>query len=255
MSVVDAHFDPATQEELVVWSAGEDIVARFRERQGRGQVSKSSWYRLGGKELGFASGYDDIKAIKIIQRGSGQAIITSRHNGQLYLLSAERDRFGECIAKLTPGFDSSSDSQKPLEQETTNSLDVLDDGRKRLLAAAERSCLRIYELPDGDITETNPLTAYDVGDSARLGGARWMEQGKSIALALSGTQDPLRYLALTPSGWTLHAAAKSERVAQEFDIKYDRTISSNSLEPVRRHAGAKGAASLLLSSWKDGTIR
>ncbi|KAK4242802.1 hypothetical protein C8A03DRAFT_29035 [Achaetomium macrosporum] len=261
MSVVDGHFDPATQEELVVWSAGEDIVARFRERRGHGKLSKTSWHRLSGKELGFASGYDDIKAIKIVQRGSGQAIITSRHNGQLSLLSAERDRFGECTAKFTPGFDSSRESRKPLEQETANSLDVLDDGHKGLLAAAERSCLRIYELPEGDITEMTPLTTYNMGDaaftsnSARLGGARWMEQGESIALALSGTEDPLRYLALTPSGWTLHAAAKSERIAKEFDIKYERTICPNSLEPVQRHAGAKGATSLLLSAWKDGTIR
>ncbi|KAK3303274.1 uncharacterized protein B0T15DRAFT_568923 [Chaetomium strumarium] len=255
MSVVDAHFDPATQEELVVWSAGEDIVARFRERRGRGEMSRTSWHQLRGQELGFASGYDDIKAIKIVQRGGGQAIITSRHNGQVSLLSAERDRFGECIAKFIPGLDLSSEPRKPLEQETTNSLDVMDIGRKRLLAAAGRSCLRIYELPDGDATETKPLTTHDVGDSVRLGGARWMEQRECIALALSGTRDPLRYLALTPSGWTLHAAAKSERVAQEFGVKYDRTISPNSLEPVRRHAGTKGAASLLLSSWKDGTIR
>ncbi|KAK4158339.1 hypothetical protein C8A00DRAFT_39321 [Chaetomidium leptoderma] len=261
MSVVDAHSDPASQEELVVWGAGEDIVARYRERQGRGRVSKTSWHKLSGKELGLSGGYDDVKTIKVVNHASGRAIITGRHNGQLSLLSAEPERFGERIAQFGPAVESSANSQQLSEQETISSLDILDSGNRRLLVAAGKSSLKIYGLPEDGAVEMAPVTTYDLkesvlaSDSARLGNAKWMENGESIALASVGSNQPLSYLALTPSGWSHHAAAKSERVEKEFSIKYDRTICPNSLEPVHLHSGAKRGTSLLLSSWKDGTIR
>lgn len=254
-SVVDAHFDPSTQQELVVWGAGEDIVARYRERRGRGQVSKTSWHQLDGKKLGLNVGYDDVKAVKIVKHSSGRAIITGRHNGKLSLLSAEPGRFGERITQFVPS------SVPPPELEPINSLDVLQNGSQSLVAAATKSAVRIYNPPEDDTTEMAPVHTYDLRDSivtsssTRLCRARWMEQGQSLALALTGCSDPLRYLALTPSGWSHHAAAKNADLERQFDIKFDRTICPNSLEPVHRQAGAKGGTSLLLSAWRDGTCR
>lgn len=261
MSVVDAHIDPASQEELVVWGAGEDIVARYRERQGRGKVSKSSWHKLDGKELGLSVGYDDVKTIKIVKHGSRPAIIAGRHNGQLSLLSAEPGHFGDRITTFgpTPGLD--ANAQHVFAQETINSLDILDNGSTRLLAAAARSSVRIYGLPEPGEAEVAPLTIYDLKENlvtakwARLGNAKWMENGETMALGLVGCEDTLRYLALTPTGWTHHLAAKSERIEKEFSIKYDHTICPNSLEPVNLHSGAGRGTSLLLSSWRDGTVR
>ncbi|KAJ4293937.1 hypothetical protein N0V88_005451 [Collariella sp. IMI 366227] len=258
MAVVDAHYDPIIQEELVVWGAGEDVVARYRERQGRGKVSKTTWCRLDGKELGLTVGYDDVKTIKVVEHGNGRAIITGRHNGQLSLLSAEPDNFGQCIAQFGPVPKNTPQYSEP---EAINSLDITDNGSKRLLAAATKSTLRIYGIPWAGDVEAEPLTTYNlregtvISSSERLGGARWMEQGETIALAVSGSKDALRYLSLTPTGWSQHVAAKSERVEREFAVKYDRTISPNSLEPVYMHSGAKRGTSLLLSSWRDGTIR
>jgi hypothetical protein len=261
MSVVDAHYDPASQEELVVWGAGEDIVARYRQRQGPGKVSKTSWQKIDGRELGLSGGYDDVKTVKVVKHSSGRAMLTGRHNGQLSLLSTEPARFGEHIAHFSPGPDQDIHSQQPLEQETINSLDVLHSGRRTLIAAAAKSSLRVYEVPEEDVLEVAPVMTYDLKESilgsssARLGNARWMENGESIALALVGCKDPLRYLSLTPTGWSHHTAAKSKRVEEEFSIKYDRTICPNSLEPVHFHPGARQGTSLLLSSWRDGTIR
>jgi hypothetical protein len=260
--VVDADFDPRTQQELVVWGAGEDIVARYRQRQGRGRASKTSWHRSDGKALGLSVGYDDVKAIKIFKHGSGQAMITGRHNGQLSLLSAEPDRFGERIAQFGPVPDPSINSQRSSEQDTINSLDVLHNGTRNLLAAATKSYVRIYGLSEDDAAEMNPLTTYDLkeGDlasnsAARLVCAKWMEEGESIALGLVGCKDPLRYLALTPSGWVHHTAAKSERVRKEFGGKHNGIVCPNSLEPVHLHSGARRGTSLLLSAWRDGTVR
>ncbi|SPQ26840.1 45b7c5c2-88fa-460a-b871-072a49cfd959 [Thermothielavioides terrestris] len=261
MSVIDAHFDPASQQELVVWGAGEDVVARYRQRRGPGRASQTSWHRLDGEDLGLRAGYDDIKTIKIVAYGGGLALIAGRYNGQLSLLSADPARFGECIAQFGAAANPDFDSHRASARETINSLDVLDTGGSRLLAAAAESSVRIYELPEGDPMDTAPVTIYDLKDdaltssSAKLGRARWMEQGASIALALVCSKDPLRYLSLSPAGWSLHAAAKSERVAREFNISYDRTIAPNSLEPVYLHPGARRGTSLLLSAWRDGTIR
>lgn len=261
MSVVDAHLDLATRQELVVWGAGEDIVARYRERQGPGKVSKTSWQKLEGGKLGLSGGYDDVKTIKIVKHGNGRAIVAGRHNGVLSFLSAEPDRFGEHIAQFISATDSGINTRQLSEPGTINALDVVNSSKGTLVAAASKTDLRIYDLPGDDFVEIPPSASYDLKErdlmpsSARLGGAKWMGDGESIALALVGCKDPLRYLALTPTGWSHHAVGKSRRMEEEFNIGSDRTISPNSLEPVYLHSGAKRGTSLLLSSWKDGTIR
>ncbi|KAK4199767.1 hypothetical protein QBC40DRAFT_175597 [Triangularia verruculosa] len=258
-SVVDAHFDPATHQELVVWGAGEDVVARYRERQGGGKPSKSSWHRINGKELGFKAAYDDVNSIKIISHHTGRAIVTGRHNGTLSLISAEPDHFGEPISELkfTPSY--ATDTTDTSEPDNVSSLDVLQHGGKTRIAAATRNSLLIYDLPEDNASELEPSATFDLKteifslNSSRLSRARWMEQGETIALALSGSPDPLRYLSLTPTGITHHTAAKNASIAAQFELKNNGNICPNSLEPVYRNGGSK--TSLLLSAWRDGTIR
>ncbi|KAK4249571.1 hypothetical protein C7999DRAFT_12591 [Corynascus novoguineensis] len=262
MSVVDAHLDLATQQELVVWGAGEDIHARYRERQGRGKASKVSWHKLGGNDSGLRGGYDDVKTLKVVKHGGSRAIIAGRHNGELSLLSAEPNCFGERIAQLGPVTEQNTSSQQLSEPDTINSLDIFQSSSGPLLAAAAKTTLRIYGLPEDDAEVISPLSTYDLRDnilffsSARLGAARWLDNGDTIAMALVGCKDPLRYLARTPTGWSHHAAAKNERMEKEFGASFARTVTPNSLEPVHYlQSGARRGTSLLLSSWKDGTIR
>lgn len=261
MPPVDAHLNPTTRKELVVWGAGEDIVARYRQRRGRDQPSDASWHRLNGKDIGFGIGYDDVNTIKVVEYGGGLAMVTGRHNGQLSVLSADPKQFGKTIAELCPAVRSSTASQRLFNQDSFKSLDVLDTGSKRLLAAAAESSVRIYGFPEADAFETAPVSTYELNDhvltssSAKLNSAKWMEQGGVIAMALMGSKDPLRYLSLTPTGWTHHVAAKSERVAREFNINYDKNVRPHSLEPVYSVSGARRGTSLLLSSWRDRTIR
>ncbi len=261
MAVVDAHFDPSSQQEIVAWGAGEDLVARRRERRGRARASKTSWHRVIGRDYGLTVGYDDVTSIKVIEYGGRPAIITGRHTGHVSLLSAEPDSFGERIAQFGPVPVPNPNPRRAPEQDIVGSLDILNDGSKRLLAAASRLALRVYDLAGEETAEFVPVATYDMKPrvftvcSARLGGARWMDQGETMALGLIGCKDPLRYLSLTPTGWSQHVAAKSERVEEEFNVKFDRTIVPNSMEIIHPHSGAKRGRSLLLSSWKDGTIR
>ncbi|KAK4189394.1 hypothetical protein QBC35DRAFT_514129 [Podospora australis] len=258
-TVVDAHFDLTTQEELVVWGAGEDIVARYRQRNGDARLSNSSWHRVRGKELGFEAGHDDVKAIKVVQHQSGRAIVTGRHNGQLSLLSAEPSRFGEHITDFNLASQSLADGQQALEQNTVNSVDVLHKDTTSLIAAATKNTLSIFRLGEDDDPESDPSMTYDLREevfsssSSRLSRAKWMGSDDLIALALGGSRDPLRYLILTPTGWTHQTAAKNLDIMSRFDLKADGNLCPNSIEPVYRNG--TGKTSLLLSAWRDGTCR
>nr|CDP28285.1 Putative protein of unknown function [Podospora anserina S mat+] len=258
-SVVDAHFDPATHEELVVWGAGEDIVGRYRERQGPDKPSKSSWHSVNGKELGFRAAYDDVNSVKIVNHHTGRAVVTGRHNGTLSLISAEPDRFGQPISEFKFGPPQTSETNNGSEPENLSSLDVLQHGSSTRIAAATRNGLAIFDLPADATTELEPSATFDLKteifslNTSRLSRAKWMEQGETVALALSGSPDPLRYLSLTPTGLTHHTAAKNASIAAQFELKDNGNICPNSLEPVYRTGGCR--TSLLLSAWRDGTIR
>ncbi|KAK0707427.1 hypothetical protein B0H67DRAFT_495384 [Lasiosphaeris hirsuta] len=266
--VVDAHLDPDTREEMVIWGAGEDVVARYRQ-PGGAAATKVTWAGSDGKDFGFGAGYDDVRALSIVRGQArydgGRSFLTGRDNGELALLSAEPDRFGDRLVQFRPvsasvdGDEVDENTQRPVEQETINSLAVLRDGPKSLIAAATKSSVIVYGLPEDDATEATPLTIYDLRrdifpSGTQLCRAAWMGQGEIMALALRGCNDPLRYLSITPTGWTHHTAAKNADIEQRYDITYGN-VCPNSLQPVRPHASSKGGPSLLLSAWRDGTCR
>ncbi|KAK3381615.1 hypothetical protein B0H63DRAFT_502050 [Podospora didyma] len=276
--VIDAHFDPETQEELVVWGAGENVVARYRLRAPRGKWSKVSWLRSEGKDLGFAAGHGDIRAIAIAKRhanhhGGGRAILTGRDNGELVLRSLEPGRygaaepnpFGDHIVRFSPAYaddPASGAVSGPLPlQDTILSLDVSHSGNQSLIAAATKSTVLVYGLPEDDSTEVAPLTNYNLrhdvlgNPTTQLCRATWIGQSDVLALALKGCKDsPLQYLSITPSGWTHHVAAKNADVERQFGIEYGN-ICPNSLQPVQPPGGQRGGNNLLLSAWRDGTCR
>ncbi|KAK3682552.1 hypothetical protein B0T22DRAFT_287907 [Podospora appendiculata] len=269
--VIDAHYDPETQQEIVVWGAGENIVARYRDRKVSDQAAKTSWYRSDGKDHGFTAGYDDVRAISIVKdrHQSGRAILAGRDNGELALLSAEPDRFGERLTQFRPAPAVEHDSRNGSpgqsrtqdRQETINSLDVLYTGSQSLIAAATKTSVMVYKLPEDDASEAAPLATLDLrrkvfeSKATQLCHAKWMGQGEVVALALKGCKDPLRYLSISPSGeWTQQAAFKNLEIENQFNIGYGN-ICPSSLQPVQPHAGSKGGTNLLLSAWRDGTCR
>ncbi|KAK3316387.1 hypothetical protein B0H66DRAFT_293414 [Apodospora peruviana] len=272
--VIDAHFDPETDQELVIWGAGENIVARYRQRRaaadGIAAPSSVLWLQSEGKDLGFTAGYDDVRALSIIkdQRYPHPVFLAGRDNGDLALLSAGSRDFGRNLVRFRPELPSDSGSENGFgdqEQDTINSVDVLQSGPKTLLATATKSSVFLYSLPDDDSTETAaPETIFDLRRdvfetaSTQLCRATWMEgQGEVLALALKGCKEPLRYITITPTGWTHHAAAKNTYVENMFNIGYGN-ICPNSLTPVQPPGStstAAGGTNLLLSAWRDGTCR
>lgn len=261
--IVDAHLCAETGEELVVWGAGENIVARYRRRNLARDSTKTSWRRSDGDRFGYVPGYDDVRALAIVDRPQQgwPEILAGRDNGDLCLLSAQPDQFGERLASFSPshaeGAISASQTGEAVAQSTIASLDVQDG----LVAASTKESVVLYRLPqDDDPTNVAPLEIYNLGAEASeqknvtLGSAKWMGSKELMAVALRGSKEPLRYLTLTPHGWSSSVGVKNADIEQQFGIGYGN-ICPNSLQPVKPHANTKGETSLLLSAWRDGTCR
>ncbi|OIW24458.1 hypothetical protein CONLIGDRAFT_623315, partial [Coniochaeta ligniaria NRRL 30616] len=252
--VVAVDYDIESGREVVVWGAGEDIVARYRKRgatQAQAQQSSADWRQLLGAEHGFRAGVDDVTTMDIVKLPhlKAPAMLAGRDSGDLSLLSLQPDQsFGQLHANLGP--QGTTESPK---QSTIMSVDVFNDN---LVAACTNLGVAIYRLPsDDNTTAIPPIDVYDVlsATTQQAYNAKWMGGDNLLAVALRGTIDPLRYLTVTPTGWTVEAAAKNAQVIEQFDLKQG-SILANSLQPVRQFPGMKGPTPLLLSSWKDGTV-
>ena len=264
--VVDVDYNMNSGREMVVWGAGEDIVARYRGRaRTRGLSGTTSWYQLEGADQGLRPGYDDVTALATVRLPhlGAPAILAGRDNGDLSLLSGEANNsFGRRLASFSPEHASGSTEGIPTAerpaQNTIMSLDTLNENNEGLVAACSNLGVSLYRLPeDNSTTNIAPVEIYDLAPhtTRQVWNAKWMGGSDLLAIALQGTHEPLRYLTVTPSGWTVEAAAKNARVEQQFGKREEQPVFANSLQPVRRVPGATATTPLLLSSWKDGTIR
>lgn len=264
LPVLDAHICPQSGEELIVWGAGENIVARRRHCSVARDSAKTSWSRLQGSLLGYSvPGYDDVSALAIVDQphNGTRDILAGRVNGDLSLLSAQPDQFCKHLANFdTSHAEDPISGVQPGEivrQSTILSLDVLNG----LVAASTKENVTVYRLPqDDDSIKIAPLEILDpllpVFERTRVtvANARWMGDNEVLAVALQGSTFPLRYLTMTPDGWSASDAAKNADLEKQFDIDYGR-ICPNSIQPVKPHANTKGGTSLLLSAWRDGSCR
>jgi hypothetical protein len=254
--VVAVEYDLSSREELVVWGAGEDIVARRRKRTSE-TSPHISWHRQDGAKHGFKPAYDDVKALTIVNLPYVEypAILAGRASGDLSLLSAEAGKtFGRRIASFNPShakghIDGTNEDSKP-EQLTITSLDVGGEG---LIAATNNVGVTIYRLPQDNTFNVAPIEIFDIPGHS-IWNAKWMGGSELLALALRGPVQPLRYLKMTPTGWVVETAAKNPAIDMEYGPQ-EGAVFANSLLPISHYPGSKGKTPLLLSSWKDGKCR
>ncbi|KAH8903456.1 hypothetical protein BR93DRAFT_884875 [Coniochaeta sp. PMI_546] len=264
--VIDADYDLDSRREIVAWGAGEDIVARYRQRGGtQAQPNATTTFlKLTGGRYGLRAGVDDVKTMDIVNLPhlKGPAILVGRENGDLSLLSAQPNHlFGQQLANFDPchasGLIQDGAGGEQPAQTRIMSVDILNDNNQGLVAACTNLGVSTYHLPqDSNTTAIPPVEVYDVpaNTTQQVYNAKWMGGRDLLALAFRGLNEPLKYLSITPWGWTVEAAAKNARVAMLFDLKAGSMLT-NSLQPVRRYPGMTGPTPLLLSSWRDGTVR
>lgn len=262
--VVDAHADLDAEEELVVWGAGENIMARRRRgRRADWTPGETVWHRVKGADMGYRAGYDDVTALSILDGVCGKSgelgIVVGRDNGHLTLLGAGEGDFGQKLADLHPRHAAGEDSG--WTQEKINSVDLLhQEGR---MAVATKAAVLLYSLPQDD-------TGVDVAPSAYLGfatqasddswesvgGAKWMGRD-TLALGMSGRKDPLRFVKISPTGFEDVMPVRNTALEEAFSLESNKSsLCTRSLAPIDASSITGGHGSnLLLSSWRDGTIR
>lgn len=264
--VLDAHFDFMAKEELVVWGAGEDFVARRRRIARDGTFpEKVVWHRLDGKDLGYSAGRDDIRAVSIVEGvGDGLGALVGRDNGHLVLLDLSEEGFGEKLADFSPAFATVDEAEDfgpttKFNQGIINSIDVLS--RKRLVAAATKAGIQLYQLPEEAGVKVQPSAYLDLTThhfdqpSTTLGHARWMGEDM-MAFALQGCQHQLRYATITPTGIETLSPYKNTALEDRFDISYGKgRLCTHSLAPVNASSATGGNSNLLLTAWRDGSVR
>ena len=270
--ILDAHshhVSGRSEEETLVWGAGEDLVGLTRQKYdgvNRSQV----WRRCQGSESGFAPGKDDITSISIIQPpqpgDSPSGFLVGRASGDLRLLSVHHKTFGHAIQQFQP-----SETTEGLEQREIQSLHVHQ--KTDFFAAATKDQVLLYPLDRSGISNldvsncdneasadlagyTSPIDSLDLrkvsGSSSFtfIRSLKFVNQNV-IAVGLTSSTAPLRYLSLTPAGIETYNAPNTN----DWTPNDDRLGTVRALLPIHTSSMASGSGNTILTSWDDGTIR
>lgn len=262
--VVDSHSNLAMNEELLVWGAGENIVARRRSgRRADWTPKQTVWHRFEGAEMGYRAGYDDVTALSIVEGACGRTgklgMVVGRGNGHLALLGAEDDDFGQKLADLHPR--QTGEEVEGWAQDNINSVDVLHQSGH--VAVATKAAVLLYSLPQDDTNmDVAPVACLNFATQASddlwesVGGAKWMGKD-TLALGMTGRKNPLRYVKVAPTGFEDVMAVQSDALEDKFSIEPNKSsLCTSSLTPIDATSITGGHGSnLLLSSWRDGSIR
>ncbi|XWW94319.1 hypothetical protein V2A60_002262 [Cordyceps javanica] len=274
---VDAasHMKGKNEEEIVAWGIGEDVVVRWRELR-YSSPKKEKWTKIVGQMSGFKAGQDDVSALALVkgaEMGKTLMMLVGRASGYLQLLSTHHTDMGRTIAWLQP---EATDNEPSGGQNDIRHVDV--SALHSSVAVATQNNIFFYSLPwkwpgpdglnsdeSGNLAEhvVLPTERHDMkemeGSSSfrQIRQVRHMHNG-DVALALSGTAEPLRYLTRTPTGTVVANAAKMQASARCTDsyIYNDRQLqTSRCVLPLDAASVPGGSGCTVLSSYDDGTVR
>ncbi len=274
---VDAssHMKGKNEEELVAWGIGEDVVVRWRELR-YSAPKKEKWTKVIGQQSGFKAGQDDVSALALIKDaeiGKTQMMLVGRASGYLQLVSTHHTDLGRTIAWLQP------ESTKEEASGGQNDIQHIHvQAPQHSAAVATKDSVLFYPIPeqwpdpeDLDLDEGGNPAEYILHPAERCdmktmeGSSSFRQirqvshmQSGDVALALSGTAEPLRFLTRTPAGTVVTNAAKmqaSSRCADSY-IYTDRQLqTSRCILPLDTASIPGGSAHTILSSYDDGTVR
>lgn len=254
-SVMDATTLSSTQEEMLVYGAGENLV--FRRKEDAGSKGKDSWSKLAGREAGFAAGTGDVTAISIIQRQQFPEVVVGRATGDLQLLAAKDETLSDASQRFTPMHDINDTSKTPLTKRSPGQRAVSWTEWQpsgQLLASCRSSDLTLYNLSDTEEAVLKPMLFYDVSkDSAAdeislLRSVKFISQDV-VACGLGGCSDPLRWAKIRPTGIEMLNVGQKKSAGGDSAEGSEKT-TVRSMQPV-----PKMNENLLLSAWDDGSHR
>ncbi|TEA20362.1 hypothetical protein C8034_v000211 [Colletotrichum sidae] len=249
--VIDARLTFDKTWEVVSWGAGEDVVGRFRTLNSRGE--SDAWFRMEGKAKGYRAGGGDVTAIHLTEPNGKLGLLTGRANGDLSLVSASPGSAGQTL--------SSFKIPKPvgtLEATSWTSIGSIDTLPNRTsVIAGNRATVSLFPLDLDATGEAAPLDSQSFGtpglDRTQYLHAVKAMSNDTIACAIGGDRDPIRYLTISPAGFTPNNASKNPGLLASCRIDVNKKSTVRAIQPVK--PGPFGHTNLLLSAWDDGTCR
>lgn len=258
-SVIDATTLLSTQEELLAYGAGENLIFRRKGVSGKGL---DSWTKLGGRETGYAAGTGDVTAISIIQRQQFPEVVVGRADGNLQLLSVGDEALSDASQSFLPTHDTSNRSKAPPTRKSPGQIAISWtewQSDAKLLASCRSSILTLYNLSDTEEATLKPMLYYDVSkDSSAdevslLRNVKFMGQDV-IACGIGGSSEPLRWAKIRPTGIEFFNAARNSRTSEDTAAADSRRLAEKTtvraIQPVTRMN-----EKVLLSAWDDGSHR
>ncbi|KAI1170340.1 hypothetical protein F4777DRAFT_584011 [Nemania sp. FL0916] len=259
--IVDAHLQTLGRykEELVIWGAGEDVVARIRQMDSTSVVAER-WHSCRGSDAGFVAGKDDTTAMFIMKpESSGDdhspGVLVGRANGDLRLLCAGDQHFGGTLMHFRPSL---------ADRSGICAIDI-KNGSGTMMASTAKS-VYLYHLDARDQAFLNsvkdpsyvdPVAAVPIkGDRAPspfdyIRSAKMMD-ARTVAVALNKSVDPIHILDITPADVKLTSLPRASNEHASIGTNL-RTVRA--LLPLDTRSAMGGGGTVLLSSWDDGTIR
>lgn len=258
--VLDAHLVSSRQHELIAWGAGEDLITKLSSPYDK---RDEKWYRLEGRKSGHASGFGDITALSVIDRGSSPEILVGRANGDLQVLGAAGDDFGIVSQSLEALDDLTQANETPLirrspGQVAINWTEWQPDAN--IVANCKHSNLKLYNLNDTEASELRPMAHYDLSEDGASDEISLVRSAKflsrdTIACALGNSRRPIRWGKITPTGLEIFDAANNYESLAYLDSKSEITKDEKTTVRAIETVGRGHSESLLLSAWDDGTYR
>ncbi|GKT65965.1 F-box domain containing protein [Colletotrichum tofieldiae] len=254
--VIDARLTFDNSWEVVSWGAGEDVVGRFRPLNSGGRGESDAWFRMEGKTKGYEAGVGDVTAIRLVEPEGKLGLLVGRANGDLQLVSAAPGSAGKTLANYSIPAPTGG-----LEATTWTSIGSIDTlPNQSSVIAGNRATVSLFPLDTAERTgETVPPLDSQTFEALGQGGrTQFIHSAKAlnndtIVCALSGDANPIRYLTVTPSGFTPSLAAKNASLLASRGIDPDKKQTVRAIHAI--NPGPAGHTNLLLSAWDDGTIR
>lgn len=258
--LVDAHYVPSLDKEVVAWGGGEDLHVRW------GDDVRQTWKSILGKTTNYAAGTGDVTCLKIIERRAGHPeVVVGRANGDVQILSASKNKsFGrptKTVIKLDEREDAYQQSPFSISPGRLAVNCTEWQPRTDMLATCRSSYLHLFNVPSERNADPQSLAFYDMTKDRPSNEESYVRDIKflgrdNIAVALGGSSQPIQYGTIRPTGVEFMSAPHNPAIYDRKEGKLEPAMSSEitnvwSIQPV----GHKESNNLLLSSWHDGSYR
>ncbi|KAK8045017.1 hypothetical protein PG993_005041 [Apiospora rasikravindrae] len=214
-------------QEMVVWGAGEDIFARYRNTP-MSTSHPDIWHSLPGSENGFNPGKDDVTSVSILDQETEPNVVVGRASGDLRLLSLDPAQFGRTRMAFQP-----SVTEDTKNHHTQNEIQAVDFHQKsRTLAASTKSNVLLYA--------ADPCKGDDVETEDGEGRHTSVKPKDAFNVHMIEGSEPFKTI---------------PRATDAYALKGWTNATVRGLLPVNTASIAGGKGNVILSSYEDGTIR